>query len=526
MITSVSRVPADFTGKEEVVVVPLLKSGGALKGAARKLDTLTRSAISDYLKKWEFGCDHGQSILVRLSQPKAPAYSASTLHAASGRAPQHLLLLGLGERDALTPERLAQAAGSASRALKDRGLKTCHLLLGDPLGRKPFDEHLHPFIRGFALAQYSFAVKAGTSSQRAGSKKSSHRAGASKGKMKLFVMSDDAGVSRAVKSTGIVTEHIQIVRDFVNAPAHTMTPSAMATEARRLANRHGVQCRVMGPREIDKLKMGAVRMVAQGSRQEPRLIVLHYNKGKAGGRRVCLVGKGVTFDSGGISIKPSLNMHEMKGDMAGGALVIGAITAAARLKLPLEIIGIVPCVENLPSGTAFRPGDVVETCSGKTIEVISTDAEGRLILSDALSYAGRFKPGLIVDFATLTGAVLIALGPRYAGVVGNSQPHIDKFLEAAKRSGEPAWQLPLDQGFSDMVKGDISDYKNYSGRDGSIITAAALLGEFVGDTPWIHLDIAGTFWSTGGAQGKGATGYGVDLTLRFLRDLASSRKLV
>ena len=218
-------------------------------------------------------------------------------------------------------------------------------------------------------------------------------------------------------------------------------------------------------------------------------------------------------------------MNEMKGDMAGGAVVACSIAAAAKLKLPVEIVGLIPCVENLLDGRSFRPGDIITTYSGKTIEILSTDAEGRVILADALAYAGEFSPDVIIDYATLTGAVVVALGTRIAGIMGNSQSNMDLLLRAGEQSGEPVWQLPLDRRFSEMVKGDISDYKNYSGRDGSSITAAALLGEFVDGTPWVHVDIAGTFWSESGAvpyHTKGATGYGVDLTLRYLERVAGS----
>jgi leucyl aminopeptidase len=205
---------------------------------------------------------------------------------------------------------------------------------------------------------------------------------------------------------------------------------------------------------------------------------------------------------------------------------MSSIAAAARLKIPVEIVALIPCVENMPSGTAFRPGDIITTYSGKTIEIISTDAEGRLILSDALTYSLEFEPDVVVDYATLTGAVVIALGTRIAGVMGNEDAYMADMIEAGKAAGEPVWELPLDKAFSASVRGDISDYKNYSGRDGSTSTAAALLGEFVGKTPWVHVDIAGTFWSETGKvpyHTKGATGYGVDLTLRFLERVAGGR---
>jgi leucyl aminopeptidase len=282
----------------------------------------------------------------------------------------------------------------------------------------------------------------------------------------------------------------------------------------------------MGRREIARLGMGGLIGVSRGSALEPRFVTLHYNKGASSRRGlplVCLVGKGVTFDSGGLSIKPWQNMHEMKGDMAGGAVVMNAVAAASRLGFDLEIVALVPCVENMPDGTALRPGDVLTTHSGKTIEVLSTDAEGRLILADALSYAQRFDPDLIVDVATLTGSVVIALGTRIAGVMGNDRALIDRLIAAGESAGERLWPLPLDDQFKEMIKGDVADFKNFAGKDGGTITAAALLGEFVGRTPWVHIDIAGTFWSQDSKaphRVKGATGYGVDLMLRFLESLS------
>jgi leucyl aminopeptidase len=317
------------------------------------------------------------------------------------------------------------------------------------------------------------------------------------------------------------------VRDLVNRPANDLTPGKMASEAKALADELGLYCRILNRKDLQRLGMGAILGIGEGSREDPALITMHYNKGMSSRTKcpkVCFVGKGVTFDSGGISLKPWQNMNEMKGDMAGGAVVMHTLAAVSRQNIPVELIGIIPCVENMPSGSAIRPGDVITTYSGKTIEVISTDAEGRLILADALTYALEFKPDLVLDIATLTGSVIIALGTHIAGIVGNNQEYIDKLLEAGKRTGEGVWQLPLDDSFKQSVKGDISDLKNFAGRGGGTITAAALLGEFVGSTPWVHIDIAGTSWSSDGKisyQQKGATGFGVDLTLRFLESIVA-----
>jgi len=493
MIKSIVRSSAVLTGKEEVLVLPVFDGERKLTGVAKKLDVLCRSSISKSIG--HFDARPGATLMIAFHQSKTP---------------QNVLLLGMGRRGDLDAERAANAGGSASRALKGRKFRTCHLLLTDAFE----GDYLDSFLKGVLLAQYSFAVKGGAG-------------GGGETLRKVVVLSENRGAAAAIARARAVAEHTAIARDLVNEPANRMTPAILAERATALARQYGVACRVMTKKEIEKMGFAAVLSVAKGSREEPRFIVMHHNKGAAkrdGVPLVCLVGKGVTFDSGGISIKPWLNMHEMKGDMAGGALVIGAITAAARMKMPVEVVGLIPCVENMPSGTAFRPGDIIDTYAGKTIEILSTDAEGRLILSDALAYAREYDPDVIVDFATLTGAVVIALGTRIAGVMGNDQDYIDWLEEAGCEAGELVWQLPLDETFSELVKGDISDYKNYSGRDASSITAAALLGEFAGDTPWVHVDIAGTFWSEGNRtsyNAKGATGYGVDLALRFLEKVAA-----
>ncbi len=493
MIRIVRSTP-NITGKEEVIVLPILEGQKRLSGLAKKLDVLCRSAVSRSMTKGHFTGKTDSTLLLTHHLPKAP---------------DHVLLLGMGRKKKLNAELVARAAGAASGLLKSNNFKSCHIVFNNEAQSGLLDEFLHPFLKGFMLAQYRFMLT--NKKDPAGSLRKA-----------TLLANGSRAVNSAIRYARLVVEHTAKVRDLVNTPGDRMTPVKMADEAKALAKKHGVECRVMGLRDLQRLEMGAVLGVAQGSREEPRFITLHYNKGRSKLPKICLVGKGVTFDSGGISIKPWLDMNEMKGDMAGGAVVINAVAAAAREKLSVEIIGLVPCVENMPSGSAFRPGDVVTTYAGKTIEVLSTDAEGRLILSDALTYAGEFKPDVIVDYATLTGAVIIALGTRIAGVMGNSQKYIDRLIEAGRQAGEPVWQLPLDDFFAESIKGDISDYKNYGGRGGSTITAAALLAEFVGRTPWVHVDIAGTFWGSGKVsyQPKGATGYGVDLTLRFLRSIA------
>jgi leucyl aminopeptidase len=499
MIRTVTAVPDRITGKEDVVILPLFKKTRVLEGAARALDRSCRSLISRSLKKGVFGADSGDTLLVALGFPKSPSY---------------VLLLGLGERGALDAETSADSGGAAAKALARGKFGSAALLVSGAMPAGEVPVFVRAFVKGFALAQYQYTLTSKPPKRSA------------PGRLAVMVGAARNQVAQAARRGKLAAEYSALTRDMVNAPANLLAPVELARRARAIATEHGLSCRIIGPTGIKKEKMGAILGVADGSRQEPRLIVLEYNKARQDLPQVCLVGKGVTFDSGGISLKPWNGMHEMKGDMAGAAVVISAIAAAARLELPLRVAAVVPAVENMPDGRALRPGDVVTTYSGDTVEVLTTDAEGRLILADALTYVRKnFDPAVTIDFATLTGAVLIALGSRIAGVMGNAQPEIDRLLAAGAKAGEPAWQLPLDDRFYKLVKGDISDYKNYSGRDGSTITAAALLGKFAGKDPWIHVDIAGTYWSTGGGASyhtKGATGYGVDLALQFLEDFASS----
>ncbi|HNU86467.1 MAG TPA: leucyl aminopeptidase, partial [Syntrophales bacterium] len=275
-------------------------------------------------------------------------------------------------------------------------------------------------------------------------------------------------------------------------------------------------------REMEKLGMNALLSVARGSMEPARFIILEYSGGRRGDRPFVIVGKGITFDSGGISLKPPDKMEEMKADMSGGAAVLAVVKAASELELPLNLVGLVPATENLPGGRAYKPGDVLRSMSGQTIEVISTDAEGRLILADALTYAGRFKPRAIIDMATLTGACIIALGDDVIGMMGTDGALKESLRRAADETGEKLWELPIWEDYAELIKSDVADMKNTGGRAGGAITAAVFLSKFVGATPWVHLDIAGPAWLNKEKPyiPRGASAVGVRLLLRFLRDQA------
>jgi leucyl aminopeptidase len=307
---------------------------------------------------------------------------------------------------------------------------------------------------------------------------------------------------------------VEFARELGNLPPNVATPTRLGEEAKKLAKAHGLQCEVMGPREIAKLGMGAFMAVAQGSEQPARFIVLTYRGAGAGDAPLVLVGKGITFDSGGISIKPSQDMDEMKFDMGGAASVLGTFRALGELKPALNVIGLIPTCENMPDGRSVKPGDIVTSLSGQTIEILNTDAEGRLILCDALTYAERFKPRAVVDIATLTGACVIALGNVRSGLFATDDSLAQALLDAGEAALDPCWRMPLDDEYAEGLKSNFADVANVAGRAGGAVNAAKFLQRFAGKYPWAHLDIAGTAWKSGSA--KGSTGRPVGLLLQFL----------
>ncbi|MDB4974065.1 MAG: Cytosol aminopeptidase PepA [Myxococcaceae bacterium] len=334
----------------------------------------------------------------------------------------------------------------------------------------------------------------------------------------------DAALRSAVATAGVIAEAVNMARDLVNAPPNEMNPAALAEEAKRVARESGVRCTVWGRAEIVRRGMTLLAAVNAGSDHEARFIHMSYVPRSTRKKlaKVVFVGKGLTFDSGGLSIKPAKSMETMKCDMAGGAATIAIVMAAAKLKLPVEVHGIIPSTDNVINGNAMRPGDIYRTLDGKTVEVLNTDAEGRLILADALTYARDLKPDVLVDHATLTGAVMVALGQWRAGLYATDDALRDRYLAAAKLAGEAFWPLPLDEDIKDTIKSPIADIKNTGDGYGGSIAAALFLREFVGESPWIHLDIAGPAYlsSPHGIMPKGGTGFGVRTALEFIKSYA------
>jgi leucyl aminopeptidase len=423
-------------------------------------------------------------------------------------APRRLLLIGLGKASLLSAETVRQTAALAAQKAQD--LKATSFALALPAGLT-----LAPALAGQAVAEgcelglYRY-LRYKTDPQEIAEVTAAT----------LYV--DDAAdpVQAGVRLGLAVAGGVALARDLANGPGNAITPTALGETAIALGERYGFAVTVLDKAQLTAQGFLGILAVGQGSAQEPRFIVMEHGNAVEGAPTICLVGKGITFDTGGISIKPADSMDNMKMDMGGAAAVFGAMQAVGELKLPLHVVGIVCSAENMPSSTAYRPGDIIGTLSGKTIEVLNTDAEGRIVLADGLFYAQRYNPAAIVDLATLTGAIMVALGPHAIGMMGTSQGLADRLSRAGEASAERVWQLPLWDEYRDMMKSDIADLKNTGGRYGGAITAGGFLAAFVGDYPWAHLDIAGTAWvdrATRPYYTKGATGIGVRLLVQLLR---------
>ncbi len=482
--------------RAEAVVVSVYEKDKLPGGEAGELDKALGGKIRDLIKKGDFKG--------KLSQT-AVLYTWGQIPA------KRILLIGLGKREEMGLERLRQVAGKAGSQIRELGLKSFVTTLPETGKKFGLSQVSQAVVEGIILALYRF---------RQFKTKDEDKTEITQFTIIHRDPKKILEIKKGVKLGQIVAEAVNWTRDLVNLPGNELTPQRLGREAQMLARQFPLKCKVLGLPEIKRLKMNCLLQVAKGSRQPPRFIILDY-PGK--GRRlktVVLVGKGITFDSGGISIKPSARMEEMKYDMAGGAAVLGAVRVAAQLGLPFRIIGLVPATENLPGGAAYKPGDILTSCSGKTIEIITTDAEGRLILADALTYARRYRPEAIIDLATLTGACIIALGYEASGMLGNNQRLLARLKQAGEEAGERVWELPLWKEYDELLKSEVADVKNVGNRSAGVITGGAFLGRFINKTPWAHLDIAGTAWNDKGKKymSPGATGVGVRLLTRFFQN--------
>ena len=432
-----------------------------------------------------------------------------TLTSLHPERPARALAVGLGKRDEMDAERARVAAALAVREAGSLEATSLAWLAPDSDDPEAIGEAI---VTGTILGSYRF--------DRFRSSDPDEPAPPSVESLTLLAPPELADAAAAAR---VCAEAQNRARDLQNLPSNFATPSQLAARAEEIAaGSEALQVDVLGREEIAAKKMGGLVAVSQGSAEEPKLIVLRYSGGGSG-PRLGLVGKGVTFDTGGISIKPSASMHEMKMDMSGAAAVLEAVSAIAELALPVDLLAVVPSTENMPSGTAVKPGDVITQYNGKTVEVNNTDAEGRLILADALAYAAELGAERIVDLATLTGAVLIALGSTYAGLISNDDVLASTVEAAGATTGELVWRLPLHPEYKELTKGTVADLTNASAkRKAGTIYAGSFLEEFVGDVPWAHVDIAGTAWDVGRPYtGNDASGYGVRLLVELARRLAS-----
>ena len=472
--------------------------GKKLTPTAASLNKQTEGALDRALANGNFSGKKGE-----LLEIVAPAKLANS----------RILLVGLGEPAKLSAKDLEDIGGGAAARLLNSGDGTAVFLVDKLRGGKPASQRAAHYAYGALLRSYRF------------DKYKTKEKPEKKPKLKeIKVMVEDAAAARRLfQKLEKVAEGVFLTRNLVSEPANVLFPKSLAAEAKKLA-KLGVKVTVLGETEMRKLGMGALLGVAQGSANEPQLLVMRWDGGGAkGGAPLAFVGKGVTFDTGGISLKPAGGMEDMKWDMGGAGAVVGLMHALAARKAKVNAVGVCGLVENMPSGTAQRPGDVVTSMSGQTVEVLNTDAEGRLVLCDALWYTQEnFKPRLIVDLATLTGAIIISLGHEHAGLFSNDDKLSEQLTAAAKTVGEPLWRLPLGREYDKLLDCDVADMKNISGgRAGGSITAAQFLQRFIKNgTPWAHLDIAGVAWATKDKPTvpKGGSGFGVRLLDAFVAE--------
>lgn len=481
----------------DLIVVNLFQDVEEPGSATAAVDAALGGIIRTIVGSGDFTGKSGESVLI---------YSRGALPAS------RVLVVGLGEQAKFNLNAARKAAATAARKARDLGVRSfTSVVHGAGAGGLGSQAAAQALVEGTLSGLYRFG---GYKSELPRDWK------ADPDTMTLVEMDAESlpGFEAGVQRAKSIAAGVRLARDMVNEPANHMTPSTMAGLAMELAGEVGLQVQVLERVEIAELGMGIFLAVAAESEQPPRFIILEHNPARSDLPTVVLCGKGVTFDSGGISIKPAEEMWRMKDDMAGGAAVIGALGVAARLQIPVHAVGLVPCAENLPGGRAQKPGDVFTGMTGKTMEVISTDAEGRMLLADTLAYAGRFKPAAVVDIATLTGAQMIALGPQAAAVFSNNDDLASRLLAAGEASGDRLWRLPLYDEYLEAIKSQVADVKNSAGRYSGIGTSAKFLEHFTEKYPWAHIDMASMAWAEedSTAQPKGPTGYGVRLFTALL----------
>jgi leucyl aminopeptidase len=482
-----------------LLAVPVPEGDAPLAGAAAALDSALGGHVQALRARGDFKGKENETLLLYPHGASSPA--------------ERVLLVGLGKAEGVTTERLRRAAGSAAKAAARARQASVSFIL--PSTTLPAADAGRAVAEGLVLGAYAFTeLKSRTEDAPPP---------VDLLEATVLVETDDTGsVEGGARIGEILARADKLARDLGNQPGNVATPAYLAETARRVARERGLTCTVLGPAELEAEGMRALLAVSAGSDQEPRLIVLEHLGGAEGDKPLVLVGKGLTFDAGGISIKPAAGMEDMKFDMCGGAAVIAAMQAVAELGVRANVVGIVPSSENLLGGAAMKPGDIVASHLGKTVEIVNTDAEGRLILADALSYAHRFRPAAMVDCATLTGACVVALGHHATGLMGSDDALVEELRAAGERVGQRCWPLPMFEEYREQIRSDYADLKNSGGRPAGEITAGWFLREFAGDVPWAHLDIAGTAYGDGKLpyQVKGSTGVPMRLLVEWVRSRA------
>ncbi len=462
-----------------------------LPGAARAVDQISGGALRKLSAAGDLSGKKGSSVL---------------LHAVKGVAAERVLIVGLGARAEFSENAYRDSVRAATVALKGLGAKDAVFCLAElPVAERSLAWRVRQAVLALGDALYRFdgqkSLLRGTPPRLA------------EAVVGLTQHRPDSALDDALAAAVAMLDGVSMARTLGNLPSNTCTPSYLAEEARKLAKQFKLDCEVLEKKDLEKLGMGAMLAVTKGTPEPPKLVVLRYFGGRKNSKPIVLIGKGITFDTGGISLKPAAEMDEMKFDMSGAASVLGTIRALAGMKARVNVIAVVPTCENMPGGKAVKPGDVVTSLSGQTVEILNTDAEGRLILCDALTYCERFDPDVVIDIATLTGACVIALGHVASGVFANHQPLADELKSAGEESWDRIWQLPLWDDYQEALRSNFADMANVGGRPAGSITAACYLSRFARKFHWAHLDIAGTAWKSG--RDKGSTGRPVPLLVQF-----------
>ncbi len=489
--------------KTDAIVIVSFEDEPKLEGVARDVDAACDGLISSVLTSGIF---------------RGKLYETVTVTTKGLIAAGVVIVVGLGKKSDLNRDMLRGVFSKAAQKVRELNLKTFAASLDDGCTNLSLEIKAQSVVEGVMLGLYEFISFKTVDRDEI------------KTVNEFVIMETTAQSVKKIRPAAEKGENIAravyCARDLVATPSNEMTPAILAGRAKDMARKRSIKVNVINDTTMKKLGMNALLGVSRGSHEAPKLITMEYGGADTSERPIVLVGKGITFDSGGISIKPAAGMEDMKDDMAGGAAVIGILAAAADLRLPINVVGVVPATENLPGGSAYKPGDVLKSMSEKTIEVISTDAEGRLILVDAFTYAERYKPAAMIDLATLTGACVIALGDLIIGMMGSDDDLKNRIRDASEATGEKVWELPLYEEYAELIKSDVADYKNVGGRSAGAITAGIFLSKFVGDYPWVHLDIAGPALLSKGRPyiPKGATGIGVRLIVELLENWAKRKQ--